>query len=271
VNVTRDSFSDGGKFLDPDAAVAHARRLVADGADVVDLGAESTHPDSEDVSAEEELDRLAPVIRPLKADGIRISVDTHKPVVMRNVLDLGVDYVNDITALRDPESIAAVRGRDVKLIIMHSRAAAARAERAAADPATIVDEIIHFFEQRIAALTGAGIARQRLILDPGMGLFLGSNPEASLAVLRDLERLHRFGLPLLISTSRKSFIGAVLGSTQTPRPVDQRGSGTLATEIWALMHGAAYIRTHDVRALRDAMTVISATARTTTGGLDASR
>jgi dihydropteroate synthase type 2 len=271
VNVTRDSFSDGGKFLDPDAAVAHARRLVADGADVVDLGAESTHPDSEDVSAEEELDRLAPVIRPLKADGIRISVDTYKPAVIRKVLDLGVDYVNDITALRDPESIAAVRGRDVKLIIMHSRAAAARAERAAADPATIVDEIIHFFEQRIAALTGAGIARQRLILDPGMGLFLGSNPEASLAVLRDLERLHRFGLPLLISTSRKSFIGAVLGSTQTPRPVDQRGSGTLATEIWALMHGAAYIRTHDVRALRDAMTVISATARTTTGGLDASR
>jgi dihydropteroate synthase type 2 len=269
VNVTRDSFSDGGKFLGPDAAVAHARRLVADGADVVDLGAESTHPDSEDVSAEEEIARLAPVIRPLKADGIRISVDTHKPVVMRNVLDLGVDYVNDITGLRDPESIAAVRGSDVKLIIMHSRAAAARAGRAAADPATIVDEIIHFFEQRIATLTSAGIARQRLILDPGMGLFLGDNPEASLAVLRDLERLHRFDLPLLISTSRKSFIGAVLGSTEAPRPVDQRGPGTLATEIWALMHGAAYIRTHDVRALRDAMTVMAATARTTTGGVDA--
>jgi len=271
VNVTRDSFSDGGKSLDPDAAVAHARRLVADGADVVDLGAESTHPDSEDVSAEEEIARLVPVIRPLKADGIRVSVDTYKPAVIRKLLELGVDYVNDITALRDPESIATVRGRDVKLIIMHSRAAAARAERAAADPATIVDEIIHFFEQRIAALTSAGIARQRLILDPGMGLFLGSNPEASLAVLRDLERLHRFDLPLLISTSRKSFIGAVLASTEAPRPVDQRGSGTLATEIWALMHGAAYIRTHDVRALRDAMTVISAIAPTSAGGLDASR
>ncbi len=270
VNVTRDSFSDGGKFLDPDAAVAHARRLVADGADVVDLGAESTHPDSEDVSAGEEIARLAPVIRPLKADGIRVSVDTYKPAVIRNVLELGADYVNDITALCDPESIAAVRGRDAKLIIMHSRAAAARAGRAAADPATIVDEIIHFFEQRIATLTSAGIARQRLILDPGMGLFLGRNPEASLAVLRDLERLHRFDLPLLISTSRKSFIGAVLGGTEAPRPVDQRGSGTLATEIWALTHGAAYIRTHDVRALRDAMTVMAATARTTTGGVDAS-
>lgn len=270
VNVTRDSFSDGGKFLAPDAAVAHARRLVADGADVVDLGAESTHPDSEDVSAEEEIARLVPVIRPLKADRIRVSVDTYKPAVIRKVLELGVDYVNDITALRDPESIAAVRGSDVKLIIMHSRAAAARAERTAADPATIVDEIIHLFEQRIAELMSAGIARQRLILDPGMGLFLSSDPEVSLAVLRDLGRLHRFDLPLLISTSRKSFIGAVLGSTEAPRPVDQRGSGTLATEIQALTQGAAYIRTHDVRALRDAMTVMAATARTTTAGIDAS-
>ncbi|MBU0617851.1 MAG: dihydropteroate synthase, partial [Planctomycetes bacterium] len=248
LNLTRDSFSDGGRFLEPDAAVAHARQLVADGADVVDLGAESTHPDSEDVSAEEEIARLTPVIETLKAEGVRVSVDTYKPAVMRRVLESDVDYINDVTALRDPASIAAVRDSDVRLILMHSRSAAARAERAEADPATIVDDIIRFFDERISTLTAAGIARYRLILDPGMGFFLGSNSEVSLAVLRDLRRLRKLNQPILISTSRKSFIGAVLGATDTPRPVDQRGPGTLATEIWAVQHGAAYIRTHDVRA-----------------------
>jgi dihydropteroate synthase type 2 len=261
VNMTRDSFSDGGRFLAPEAAVAHARQLVADGADVVDLGAESTHPDSEDVGPEVEIDRLTPVIRQLKGDGLPLSVDTYKPAVIRHVLELGVDYINDITALRDPESVAAVRDSQVRLILMHSQALGARAERGVADPATLVDEIVGFFEQRIAALTSMGIARARLILDPGMGMFLGSNPEASLAVLRDLERLRRFDLPLLISTSRKSFIGAVLGDAEAPRPVDRRGAGTLATELWAVTHGATYVRTHDVRALRDMLTMWAALVR----------
>lgn len=258
VNVTRDSFSDGGAYLDPDAAVAHARRLVADGADIIDVGAESTHPDAEDVPAEFEAARLMPVIRTLKADGTRVSVDTHKPAVIRQALSLGVDFINDVTALRDPQSVAAARHSDAKLIIMHSRASAARAERGPADPATIVAEIIRFFEQRIAALTQAGIARERLILDPGMGFFLGSNPEVSLAVLRDLDDLIALELPILISTSRKSFIGAILGSEDAPRPVEQRGAGTLATELWAIRRGVAYIRTHDVRALRDALKMLAA-------------
>ena len=261
VNVTRDSFSDGGEFLDPDAAVAQARQLVAEGADVIDLGAESTHPDSEDVSAEEQIARLTPVIERLRADGTRVSVDTYKPAVMRHVLGLGVDFINDITALRDPESVAAVRDAGAKLILMHSRAQAARAERSEADPATIVDEIIGFFEQRVVALTGAGIARQRLIVDPGMGFFLGVNPEASLAVLRHLERLHALNLPILVSTSRKSFIGVALGSRDAPRPVAERGAGTLATEIGAAQQGASYIRTHNVRALCDALTMLEAVVR----------
>ena len=257
LNLTRDSFSDGGRFLKPDAAVAHARQLVAAGADAIDLGAESTHPDSEDVSADDEIARLTPVIETLNAEGVRISVDTHKPAVMRHVLALGVHYINDITALGHPESIAAVRNSDARLILMHSRSATARAARAEADPATIVDDIIRFFDERISTLTAAGIARHRLILDPGMGFFLGSNPEASLAVLRDLRRLRKLNQPILISTSRKSFIGAVLGATASPRPVDQRGPGTLATEIWAVQHGAAYVRTHDVRALRDALKILT--------------
>jgi dihydropteroate synthase type 2 len=270
LNLTRDSFSDGGSFLEPDAAVAHARRLVADGADVVDLGAESTHPDSEDVSAEEEIARLTPVIEALRAEGVCTSVDTYKPAVMRHVLALGVDYINDITALRDPQSIAAVRDSDARLILMHSRSAAARAERAEADPATIVDDIIRFFDDRIATLTAAGIARHRLILDPGMGFFLGSNPEVSLAVLWDLGRLRRLNQPILISTSRKSFIGAVLDTAEAPRPVAERAAGTLATEIWAVQHGVAYVRTHDARALRDALKMLAAVDHAGVGGAGAS-
>lgn len=258
LNLTRDSFSDGGRFLEPDVALAHARQLVADGADAVDLGAESSHPDSEDVSAEEEIARLTPVIETLKAEDVCVSVDTYKPAVLRHVLALGVEYVNDITALRDPASIAAVRDGHARLILMHSRSAAARAERGEADPATIVDDIARFFDERISTLTAAGIDRRRLILDPGMGFFLGSNPEVSLAVLRNLRRLAKLNQPILVSTSRKSFIGTVLGATALPRPVDQRGPGTLATELWAVQHGAAYIRTHDVRALRDALLVWSA-------------
>ncbi len=253
VNLTRDSFSDGGEYLAPEAALAHARRLIADGADAVDLGAESTHPDSEDVPPDVEIERLTPVIEQLVSDGIAVSVDTYKPAVIRHVLRLGVDYINDITALCDPESVAAVRDSDARLIIMHSRSSAARAERGEADPATIVDEIIAFFEQRIAELNAAGVSRERLILDPGMGFFLGGNPRASLAVLREQERLQTFGLPVLISTSRKSVIGALLDSESTPRPVTERAAATLATELWSALHGAAYIRTHDARALRDAL------------------
>ena len=262
VNLTRDSFSDGGQFLDSQAAIAHARQLVADGADIIDLGAESTHPDSEDVSAAGEIARLTPVIEALKAEGVSISVDAYKPEVIRHVLGLGVDYINDITALRDPDAVAAVCDvveTPVRLILMHSRSAAARAERSEADPATIVDEIIAFFEQRIADLTHAGIARERLILDPGMGFFLGSNPQASFAVLRELPCLaEHFDLPLLVSTSRKSFIGAAIAADerQTTRPPAERDAGTLATELWSALHGASYIRTHNARALRDGLTML---------------
>ncbi len=258
VNLTRDSFSDGGKFLDPDVAIAYARRLVADGADIIDVGAESTHPDAEDVSADEEIARLTPAIERLMEAGITVSVDTYKPAVMRHVLAMGVAYINDVTALSAPDAVAAVRNANAKLILMHSRASQARAERAEADPATIVDEIIAFFERRIAALTDAGIIRRRLILDPGMGFFLGSNPDASLAMLRELDRLRALDLPILVSTSRKSFIGTVLGRADAPRPVAERGAGTLATELWAAQQGVAYIRTHDVRALRDALTMLAA-------------
>lgn len=260
VNITRDSFSDGRRYLEPAAAIEHARRLLADGADIIDVGAESTRPDADEVSAEEQIARLTPVVRALKGDGAAVSVDAWRPLVMRHVLALGADFINDVTALADPEAVAAVRDSTARVILMHAVRARehARAEPVDTDAATIVDRVLEFFGRRISELTAAGMARERLILDPGMGLFIGRDPRVSLAVLRELPRLRALGLPVLVSTSRKSFLGALLGPPDQPRPVDQRGAGTLASELWAALRGASYIRTHDVRALRDGLAVWNA-------------
>ncbi len=252
VNLTRDSFSDGGRYLDADAALTHARRLLADGADSVDLGAESTNPDGESVSADEEIRRLTPVVTALKRDGARVSIDTYKPAVMRAMLALDVDLINDVTALRDAGAADALRDAACRIILMHSTSSGARAERVDVPAESIIERILRFFKERIATLTAQGIARERLILDPGMGFFLGRDPQLSLVVLRNLDRLRTFGLPLCISTSRKSFIGAMLAEGGQPRPTDERGAGTLASELWACTRGVEYIRTHDARALRDA-------------------
>lgn len=252
VNLTRDSFSDGGRFVEPDAALEHARRLRADGADIIDLGAESTHPDAEHVPADAEIERLSPIVSALKRDGAFVSVDTYKPLVMRAVLALGADLINDVRGLREPGAIDALRAADCRIILMHSSAAGPRAERVDVSPLEIVDRVRAFFEERIATLTTAGIARERLILDPGMGFFLGRDPLVSLTMLRDLHRLRALKLPICLSTSRKSFIGTVLADAGSPRPVEQRAAGTLATELWAAVQGVEYIRTHDAGALRDA-------------------
>jgi dihydropteroate synthase len=259
LNLTRDSFSDGGLYLDPDTAIAHARQLVAHGADFVDVGAESTNPDGESVTADEEIRRLEPVVAALVHERVAVSIDTYKPSVMHAMIALGAAMINDVTALGDPAAVAAVRGAACRIILMHSTSSGARAERRDVTAETIMDRVLRHFEERIAALTAQGIARERLILDPGMGFFLGRDPRVSLNVLRNLDRLRSLDLPLCVSTSRKSFIGTVLGSGPAadgrPRPVEQRGAGTLATELWALAHGVEYVRTHDVRSLSDAARV----------------
>src|SRR5262245_58481629 len=166
VNVTRDSFSDGGRFLDPATAIAHAQQLLADGADIIDVGAESTHPDSEDVPAEEQIARLTPVVRALLAEGARVSVDTSKADVMRAVLRLGVEFINDVTALADRDAIKAVRKTSCRLILMHAlrRADAHRAAPVGhVDPEAIINGIVRFMAERSAALEADGIARERLI------------------------------------------------------------------------------------------------------------
>jgi len=269
LNVTRDSFSDGGRYLTPEQAIAHGRRLVADGADIIDIGAEATNPDAEEVPADEEIRRLTPVVAALRQEGVRVSVDTCKPAVMRAMLDLGVEIINDVTGVRDPEAVAVLRHAQAAIIVMHSTATGPRAERADADPQTIVTRVLDFLRDRVEALEAAGIARRRLILDPGMGFFLGRDPQLSLEVLRHLDRLATLGRPLCVSVSRKSFIGATLGSAAQPRAVAERAAGTLAAELWAAQAGVQYIRTHDVRALRDALTIWQALHRPSAGALPA--
>ena len=253
LNVTADSFSDGGRYLDPRAAVEKGLGLAAEGADIVEVGGESSNPDGARMDAAEELARIEPVILGLKKERIRISVDTRKPVVMRRALALGADMINDVTGLGDAEAVEAVRGAGVPVVVMFARNRGPRAERASRSEETVLAEIEAFFAERLASLESAGIAHDRIIIDPGMGFFLGGTPGPSLTVLRELEALRRFGCPLCVSTSRKSFIGAVLN-----RPVGERGAGTLATEIWAWLHGAGYIRTHEPGPLRDAARMILA-------------
>ncbi|TWT43805.1 Dihydropteroate synthase [Phycisphaerae bacterium RAS1] len=265
LNLTHDSFSDGGRCLAPAAALEHAAGLRRDGADIIDVGAESTHPDSEDVSADEELRRLEPVVGALLAEAATVSIDTSKPAVMRRMAALGATWLNDVNGFRAAGAIDAAAECRANLIVMHSvwsdmdkASSSPRARRAASDPTVIVDRILEFFDERVTTLQRAGVACDRIVLDPGMGFFLGDSPVASLNVLAGIPRLLEFGFPLCVCTSRKSFIGAVLATDGAPQPVSQRGAGTLATEMWCIQHGVAFIRTHDVRPLRLALRMFAA-------------
>lgn len=252
VNVTRDSFSDGGRFLDSDAAIAHARWLRQQGADVLDVGAESTHPDAEDVPVAEELRRLLPVVEALVAGGAAVSIDTHKPDVMRAVVARGVQWLNDVRGFRAPGAMEAAASAPacVRFVVMFSRSGTARAERPAVGADGLFAELRAFFAERTAAFAMAGVEASRLVFDPGMGFFLGRDAAPSLAVLRHLGELRTLGAPILVSVSRKSFLGAVTGDA-----IGDRGAATLAAELWAVRNGAAWVRTHDVQALRSALLV----------------
>lgn len=252
VNVTRDSFSDGGRFLAPGAAIEHGARLLADGADVLDVGAESTHPDAEDVAEDEEVRRLEPVIGALVARGAEVSVDTTKPAVMRAALACGARWLNDVHGFRSPAAleVAATAPAATRFVVMFSRSDGPRAERRERPAADLLGELHAFCAERLATFAAAGVARERVVLDPGMGFFLGAGTAPSLCVLRHLGDLRRHGARLLVSVSRKSFLGELTG-----RPTAARGAATLAAELWAARHGADFVRTHDVAALRDGLAV----------------
>jgi len=249
LNITEDSFSDGNKYLDPDTAIAHGRTL-AEHAEIIDLGAASSNPDAKPVAPAVEIARLAPVIGALK--GVTISVDSFAPEVQRWAMAQRVAYLNDIQGFPFPELYPELAAGETKLIVMHSIQGFGPATRERVEPDELYPRIAGFFEQRIAALTKAGVARERIILDPGMGLFLGSHRDASFAVLRRIAELkRRFDLPVLVSVSRKSFLRRLVG-----REVAEIAPATLAAELYAARQGADYIRTHDPRALKDLFLVL---------------
>ena len=257
VNITADSFSDGGRFLEPQAAIAQARRLAGAGADIVELGAAASNVASNPVSPEAEIRRLAPVLAALAGCGVPLSIDTCQPQVQRFALSRGVAYLNDIQGFPDPAVDPELAAGRCRLVVMHAIQAMGRAQRVDLAADEVWRRIAAFFAARIARLEGAGIARERLILDPGMGFFLSSRPEASLRVLARLAELKAaFSLPVMISVSRKSFLAAVTGHAAPA----ELGPATLAAELYAAAHGADFIRTHDTAALRDALAVTEALA-----------
>ena len=257
VNITEDSFSDGGRHLDLAAAIGAARRLAADGADVIDLGAAASNIAAKPVTPAEEMRRLEPVIAALKAEAIPVSIDSFAPETQLFAIRHGADFLNDIEGFSHPEIYPDLAASQCRLVVMHAVQGRGRAQRVAVSPDAIWERINGFFAARIAALEAAGIARARLILDPGMGFFLSSDAAASLRVLAGIDRLKReFGLPVLISVSRKSFLAAITGN-EAP---DARGPATLAAELYAAANGADYIRTHDPGALNDGLAVMAALA-----------
>jgi dihydropteroate synthase type 2 len=257
VNITADSFSDGGRYLDPAAAVAHARNLRAEGADIIELGPAASHPDSAPVSAGEERRRLAPVLGQLAADGVPVAVDSFRPETLRYALSAGAACLNDIHGFGDPGLYPVLAASQCRLVVMHAVQPSGPATRVVTDPVAVRDGICRFFARRLTALQAAGIGRDRLVIDPGLGYFLGSTPGPSLAALAGIRELKAaFGVPVLVSPSRKSFLRALTG-----RDVTRSGPATLAAEIFAAWQGADYIRTHDVAAVRDALTFLAAVTR----------
>jgi dihydropteroate synthase type 2 len=256
VNITADSFFDGGRFLDPAAAVAQAQVLAAGGADIVELGAAASNIAAAPVAPEEEIGRLAPVLAALAGAGVPLSIDAWQPAVQRFALAQGVDYLNDIRGFPDPSLYPDLAAAACRLVVMHAvGAGGGRAQQSDLPAANVWHSIDAFFAARIAALEAAGVVRQRLILDPGMGLFLSSRADASLHVLTRLPDLkQRFGLPVMVSVSRKSFLAAITGRAAPA----ERGAATVTAELYAAAHGVDYIRTHDPASLSDALKIVDA-------------
>lgn len=250
VNVTPDSFSDGGLYFDADAAISHGEELAEQGAGILDVGGESTRPGAEEVGAEEELARVEPVVAGL-AGTATVSIDTSKAAVARAALDAGASIVNDVTALRhDPEIGAVCADRGAGLILMHMQGdPRTMQENPAYDD--VVDDVKAFLAERLEAAVDAGVAEERVWLDPGIGF--GKNLDHNLELLRRLAELRELGRPLVVGTSRKSFLGKIDGSA-----VEDRLGGTIASSILAAAEGADVLRVHDVAEAAQATKVASA-------------
>jgi dihydropteroate synthase len=250
VNVTPDSFSDGGRFSSTDKAITHAHDLLAQGADILDIGGESTRPGATPVPLDEELNRVIPVIEGLAGIGVPLSIDTYKPEVMRAAILAGVDIVNDVCALQEPQALEIVAASDVGVCLMHMQG---RPQNMQQDPQyqDVVQVVYDFLKGRLAAAEQAGIAKARITLDPGFGF--GKRTAHNLALLEGLSTLQKLDAPLLIGLSRKSVLGQVAGAD-----VNERLYASLAASVIAVMKGANIVRVHDVKATVEALKVVSA-------------
>lgn len=252
LNVTPDSFSDGGKYRALPAALEQAARMIDAGADIIDIGAESTRPGSKPVSLEEELDRIMPVVESLKNCGRPLSVDTYKPEVMAAVLAAGADMINDVAGFRSEASVRAVAGSACGLCVMHMQGLPQTMQTAPAYQ-DVTGEVTAFLAEQVASLTEAGVCRERICVDPGFGF--GKTVEHNLTLLKNIGRIRQFlRLPVLAGLSRKSVIAAI-----TKREVSQRLAGNLGAAISAVAHGAAIVRVHEVAETVDALKVWQAT------------
>jgi dihydropteroate synthase len=254
VNVTPDSFSDGGLFLDAGAAIAHGRELLAEGADILDVGGESTRPGAQPVDADEEIRRVIPVIEALAAEGARLSIDTTKAEVARRALEAGATIVNDVSALRFDPDLARVAGdAGATLVLMHMLGEPRTMQD---DPRydEVVSDIRSFLEQRIEYAVGEGVAEEDIWVDPGIGF--GKTLAHNLELIARLDEIAAIGRPVVFGASRKSFLGKLTG-----RQVDERLAGTIAANIIAYEHGARVFRVHDVAPTVDALKVAGATVR----------
>ena len=250
VNVTPDSFSDGGRHLLRDAAISHAHQLISEGADILDIGGESTRPGAQAVSVQEELDRVLPVIEGLCDAGVPLSVDTFKAEVMRAAIAAGASMVNDINALQQPEALAAVVASNAAVCLMHKQG---QPQTMQIEPEyqDVLHEIMEFLRSRVGIVEAAGIKRERIVIDPGFGF--GKTVEHNLILLRKLHAFAELGVPLLAGLSRKSMLGKLTG-----QDVENRLSASLAAALIAVQRGASIVRVHDVRPTCDALKIWNA-------------
>ncbi len=252
LNITPDSFSDGGRFLSPQAALDHAMNMVEEGADLIDVGGESTRPGSDEVGVAEELERVMPVIEALSGEvPVPLSVDTSKPDVMKAAAAAGAGFINDVFALQREGALEAARETGLPVCLMHMQGTPRTMQQ---DPRydDVMVEVKAFLGERVAACVGAGIPRDRLVLDPGFGF--GKRSVHNFRLLRELRGVVNMGLPVLVGMSRKSMVGGVLG-----RPPGERIHGSVAAAVLAAWEGALIVRVHDVRPTVDAMAVVHAT------------
>lgn len=253
LNVTPDSFSDGGKLPNSQQAVEHALHLIEQGADIVDIGGESTRPGAAPVPVEEELRRILPVLEALMAHNVPLSVDTRKPEVMRAAIKAGAAMINDVCAMQESGAIEAVVDSNVAVCLMHMQGEP-QTMQARPDYVDVVGEVNAFLAQRIAIAEARGISRERLVIDPGFGF--GKTLEHNLTLLRHLDQLATLGIPVLAGLSRKSMLGQITG-----REVSERVYASVAAAVLAAQKGAKIIRVHDVAATRDALSVIEAVGK----------